>query len=89
MDQETNFYLLQADKFNHGLSRKEHLQRIYPNLSWKKIIQLRITAYNQDRIIFYLKENVTRLSALGFRTIAEAHLKRYERETYPELFSDE
>jgi len=89
MKEEINFYLLQADKFNPYINRKEHLQRIYPKLTWEAILSHRREVYTRDRIIIYLKQNIERLGALGFREVAERHLHQYERENYPELFYDE
>ncbi|MEH6305791.1 hypothetical protein RYH73_09055 [Olivibacter sp. CPCC 100613] len=89
MKQEISFYLLQADKFNPHINRKEHLLRIYPKMSWEAILSVRREAYRQDPIITYLKENIVKLSSLGFKEIAEEHLTSYERETYPELFFNE
>jgi hypothetical protein len=85
----TQYYKLIAAQFIIGVDRKEHLIKLHPKTKWEDILKIRQNDYNKDPIIKYLLQNIETLGTIGYRSIAEKHLRNYQLQAYPELFITE
>lgn len=77
---------LTADRFKTGTDRKEWLMKLYPKTTWDDILTLRRGDHDHDPIVNYLTKNIETLSRVGYKEVAEKHLKDYRQQMYPELF---
>jgi hypothetical protein len=85
----TQYYKLIAAQFRTGVDWKEHLIKLHPKTKWEDILKIRQNDYNKDPIIKYLLQNIETLGTIGYRSIAEKHLRDYQLQAYPELFITE
>jgi len=85
----TQYYKLIAAQFMTGAGRKEHLKKLHPKTKWGDILKIRQNDYDNDAIVKYLLQNIETLGTIGYRNIAEKHLRDYQLQAYPELFITE
>lgn len=83
---QPDYNKLTADRFNTSIDRKAWLMKLYPKTTWEDILTLRREDHDHDPIVNYLTKNIETLSRVGYKEVAEKHLKDYRQQMYPELF---